>query len=77
LSILRTQLQNRGMVTHHQNESGAIISATTGIFDVIAESEADLTAEQTALFAPGSMAYCLHEDSLRIKNSAGLWEEVL
>lgn len=76
MAILRTELQGRAAVTHRKNEDGSLAAATLGVFDAIAESQADLTAGQTEAYAPGSMIYCLQEDSLHVKTASGLWEEV-
>lgn len=76
MAILRTELQGRAAVMHRKNENGSLSAAAVGIFDAIAESETDLSAEQTESFAPGSMIYCLAQNSLHIKTTSGLWEEV-
>ena len=76
MAILRKELQGNGVITHHKTEGGALAAATVGVFDAIAESEADLATAQTATFAPGSMVYCMQEGSLHVKTASGLWEEV-
>ena len=76
MAILRTELQGSGVLTQHKTENGSLAAVTVGVFDAIAETEADLAAAQTAAFAPGSMVYCLQEGSLHVKSASGLWEEV-
>jgi ssDNA-binding replication factor A large subunit len=49
---------------------------TVGVYDAIAEAQADLSSDQAVEYAPGSMVYCLQEDSLNVKTASGLWEEV-
>ena len=76
MAILREELQGTGTERYRQTEDGKLVSETYGIYDGIAESASDLTAAQTARYQPGSMVYCLSEQSLYVKNGGGLWEEV-
>ena len=76
MAILRTELHGSGVLTQLKAENESPAAVTVGVFDAIAETEADLAAPRTAAFAPGSMVYCIQEESLHIKTTAGLWEEV-
>ena len=76
MAILRTELQGRGAITHTRTAEGQLQSVCRGIYDGIAEAAADLTAEQTAALAPGSLMYCLAEQSVCVKTGSGTWEAV-
>ena len=76
MAILMTQLLGRGTVSHRKNEQGDLLTAAKGVFEGIAEASSDLTPEQTAACAPGSMMYCLQEHSVYVKSGSGHWEVI-
>lgn len=76
MAILRRELQGKGTVLHREKQDGSKESVTVGVYDAIAEAQADLSSDQAVEYAPGSMVYCLQEDSLHIKTTAGIWTEV-
>lgn len=75
MAIIRAELQGKGTVRHQKDEGGNLSTVTSGVFDGIAETAADLLTEQVKDFAPGSIIFCLSDHKLYVKTGAGEWEE--
>lgn len=76
MAIIRASVMGAGSTVHQKQEDGSLRSRVRGIYEGIMEAPEDLSAPQTADYAPGSMLYCLGSKKLYIKNSREQWEEV-
>lgn len=76
MAILRAELKGKETFTHTRRADGTLGTRVLGVYDGIIETAADLALPRTEDFAPGSLLFCLDDQGLYIKNSAGQWQGV-
>lgn len=73
MALLRAELKGEGRITYQKQAGEPPKAEMLGIYEGVIEEAADLALPRLELFDPGSMMYCLEDDSLYIKNSQGSW----
>ncbi|MBQ1409959.1 MAG: hypothetical protein IIY94_01600 [Oscillospiraceae bacterium] len=73
MALLRAELKGEGRLTYHKQDGGQPKAEIVGIYEGIVENNEDLALPRLEAFDPGSMLYCMEDDSIYIKNSQGSW----
>lgn len=76
MALLRAESKGKEIIRQVPRSDGSLDTRASGVYDGIIETAEDLALPRIGDFAPGSMLYCLSNQSIYIKNSHGLWQGV-
>lgn len=73
MALLRAELKGEGRMVYQKQAGTQPKPETLGLYEGIIETTSDLSLPRLATFDPGSMLYCMGNNSIYIKNSQGAW----
>ncbi len=73
MALLRAELKGEGRINYHRQAGADPKPGILGLYEGIVETASDLTLPRLESFDPGSMLYCMENNSIYIKNSQGVW----
>ena len=76
MAIIRAELKGEGRVIHVPQEGDTLRSRLCGTYEAVVETREDLALPRTEGFDPGSVLYCLEDESFYVKTSRNQWENL-
>lgn len=73
MALLRAELKGEGRTVYQKQAGAQPKPETLGLYEGIVETASDLALPRLASFDPGSMLYCMENNSIYVKNSQGVW----
>ena len=73
MALLRAELKGAGRTLCQKQAGAQPRSETLGVYEGIVETTSDLSLPRLATFDPGSMLYCMSNNSIYVKTSQGNW----
>lgn len=73
MALLRAELKGEGRINYRKQVGEEPKPGILGLYEGIIETASDLALPRLESFDPGSMLYCMGNDSIYVKNSQGSW----